>query len=177
MRKRNLWIAAGLLLLLSDRNLPAQATQVPGPTPGRFEIYYETGQGDPDTLRVQPGDFDAFDSEKKERVYDAIGGQVRYRAELTDAERKRILDAVLQNNLPAIKADFTTLLKSDPYMVGRLRINIDGRISEIRFDRLYGRIITDDGEWTRLRNVLAVVEDILSTRDEQQTLPRHKGYK
>ena len=177
MRKQFPMIFAGLLLLLSIPGLPAQSVQVSAQMPSVFQIYYETGQGDPETNRVLPGDFDAFDSEKNERVFDAVGGQVKYRAELTDAERKRIQDAVLQNNLPSIKATFATTLKSDPYMVGRLRINIDGRISEIRFDRLYGRNITDDNEWTRLRNVLAVVEDILSTRDEQQTLPRHKGYK
>jgi len=165
------------LIILYSVALTAQNAQAPAPVPGRFEIYYETGQGDPETNRVLPGDFDAFDSEKKERVFDAVGGQVRYRVELTDAERKSIRDSVVQNNLPAIKSEFTTPMKSDPYMVGRLRIDMDGRISEIRFDRLYGRTITNDAEWTRLRSVIAVLENVLSDKDEQQTLPRHKGYK
>ena len=176
MRKRILMIAAGLLLL-SDRGLPAQDAQAPTPLPNRFEIYYEQGWGGPvaSSNSVETEEYDAFDSAKKVRRYDAQGGQVQYQAELSNSERKAIYDAIRQNDLLAVKNEFT-VLGVHPNIVGRLRIEIDGDIKEIRFKSAYGRVVTGDTEWTRLRKVLDVIENILKAKDQQQTLPRHKAY-
>lgn len=70
-------------------------------------IYLEEGPGNPATKAVESGLYDAFDSAKKQRVYDANGGQVKYHAELTDSERKAIYEAILQNNLLAVRNEFT----------------------------------------------------------------------
>jgi uncharacterized protein YdhG (YjbR/CyaY superfamily) len=146
--------------------------------PKRFEIYYETGVGDHRTANVSPGDFDAFDSERHERVYDAQGGQVKYRAELTADEASKIYQSVVQNNILAGKRDFTNMgnLSMDPFSVGRLRIDVDGQVTEFRFARAYGRVHPEDADWLRLQNVTAIIESILKEKDGKQTLPRHKIY-
>ena len=178
MLKRTVLIAGMFLVILSDVSLRAQSAQAPTQMPKRFEIYYEAGAGPSNSNSVGPGNFDAFDSEKKQRVFDARGGQVTYEAELTAGERAKIYNAISENKLFDVKHDFTNLRNRDvdPNMVGRLRFDVDGRIKEIRFKRAYGVVVTGDSEWTRFRNVLDVIESVLKAKDKKQDLPRHNVY-
>ena len=149
--------------------LVAQTTQPPIQIPKRFEIYYELG------LQNGPPHYDSFDSEKKERVFDAQGGQIKYKAELSDAEKTKIYEAVLKNNLLAIGNVFSDLGNRvlEPAVAGRFRIDIDGQIKETLFHPAFPRFNPGNTEWTRLRSVLDVVESILNSKDRQQPLPPH----
>jgi hypothetical protein len=178
-------VLALLCVACRGHQLKPQSTS----TPKRFEIYYETGPGDPLTNKPIPGQYDAFDSEKKERGFDAAGGQIRYRAELSAGEAGAIYDAILKNDILKGRKDFTPLgdhrrseldrlevLQARPYFVGMLRVEIDGQSTEIRFSEAYGAAHSDDGEWTRFRNVIDVVESILREKDRKEALPPHKAY-
>ena len=136
--------------------------------PKRFEIYFE--------LRA-----DTFDSEKKTRVFDAVGGRITYKAELTDEEKKMAYEAIVQNNLLAVKNSFTDLgnVTVESVLLGKLRLKIDGATKEIRYNSAYGWVRengTPDEEWTRLRRVLDVIESILRAKDSKQKLPPHQLY-
>lgn len=61
-------------------------------------------------------------------------------------------------------------------MVGRLRLNIDGIFKEISYSSYYRLENPNDSGWTRLRNVLDVIEGILEAIDAKQHLPPHNGY-
>ena len=154
-------------MLLLQQALPAQTAKAV-PLPKRFEVYYE--------LRA-----DTFDSEKKTRVFDAVGGQITYNAELTNEEKQKTYEAIVQNNLLKVKNSFTDLgnVNVEPASLGKLRLKIDGTTKEIRFNSAYGWAKggnTPDEEWTRLRNVLDVIERILRDKDRQQKLPPHQLY-
>lgn len=115
---------------------PPTLSQTPIQMPKRFEIYYETGV-------VGSGFFDAFDSEKKERVFDAQGGQVRYRAEMTTEDASKIFQAIQQNNIILATKDFTNMgnISVQPAAYGLLRIHIDGQVTEFRFKKRTARLI------------------------------------
>ena len=184
MLKHSLKTWPMLLVLLFNQGLIGRTGQTTVQMPKRFEIYYEIGIGVSNSNSVSSGSYDAFDSEKKQRVFDAFGGQVSYPAELSDNERLRIYQAISDNKLFDIKDDFTNLgnVFVHPNIVGRLQIDVDGRIKEVRFKRACSRLMTRgtvttcDSDWTRLQNVLDVIEGILKTKDLKQPLPRHKIY-
>jgi hypothetical protein len=166
-----------VVLFVRDGSSVQTPQRTPIQMPQQFELYLEEGRGDPATNAVESGRYDAYDSAKKQRLYDANGGQVRYQAELTDSERKMVYEAVLQNNLLALRNDFTLVnSRVSPNMIGRLRLNIDGIIKEIKYSPYYHLENPNDSGWIRLRNVLDVIEGILKTKDAKQNLPRHNGY-
>ncbi len=182
--KRTLTIGTLNAVLLFNIGLIAGSRQGPIQLPKRFEIYYEVGLSASNSNSVGSSSYDVFDSEKKQRVFDAFGGQVTYQAQLTDDERVKIYQAISDNRLFEVKDDFTNLGNTivHPNIVGRLRFDVDGRIKEIRFKRACGRLVsgggvtTCDSDWPRLENVLNVIEVLLKAKDQKQNLPRHNTY-
>ena len=173
-----------LLGLLFACGIRGQKT---APLPKQFELLYEEGLGDTRTGTVHAESYDGFDSEKKVRSVDTEGGQTKYKAELTDGERNTIFQAVAENDILSIKTDFTNLCGREfqPSLVGRLRLKIEGKVTEIRFNSNYGRSAGQASarcpfgaveDWTRFRKVLDVLQDILKSRDDKQKLRPHKGY-
>jgi hypothetical protein len=101
--------------------------------PKAFQIYYEVG---PPVASLA----DTFDSEKNTRTVAGEKGMITYSAELTDSEKSSIYAAIVQNDLLTIKDNFPKSPTWDiqPEPVGRLRLTIDGKTKEIRFNLAHG---------------------------------------
>jgi len=175
MSKATIIRGAGLLLLLVWPGLRAQNPGIPIPMPKQFEFSLEEGLGDFATKTVIPGRHDAFDSAQKTRVFDARGGPITYKVEFTEIEMKRVYEAVLENNLVTLSGDFSTI-RTMPFIVGRLRLNVEGNIKEILYSPHYKLEHPNDSGWTRLKMVLDLIEEILKTKDASHNMPRHSSY-
>jgi hypothetical protein len=152
--------------------------------PQKFEFLYEEGHGETYAEMVRRGRYDGYDSEKQLRYVDTVGEQTTYKAQLSEDERKAIYEAVI--GLPAVKTDFMdTNVVFEPSSVGRLQLKIDGKVTEIRFDPNYGRVAAREpqrfpasarDDWARLRKALDIINGILKSKDEKQTLRQRNGY-
>ncbi len=184
----------GKALLLATVFLQGLLAQSPQPTvqiPKEFQIYYEVG---PPVTSLA----DTFDSEKKTRTVAGAKGIITYSAELTDSEKLSIYAAILQNDLLVIKESFppSTNWRIDPETAGRLRLTIDGKTKDVRFNSAYGCPGSSTGnednelsayfaqiaqargvspspcvpdlEWIRFNRVLVVIDGILKAKDDQQ---------
>jgi len=183
--------SALLFVTVFLQGLYAQSPQPTVQIPKGFQIYYEVGPPPPITS------LDTFDSEKKTRTVAAEKGMITYSAELTDSEKLSIYAAVQSNDLLSIKDDFpnSPTWRIDPGTAGRLRLTIDGRTKEIRFNLAYGcpGVSSDTGtgselsiyfeqlaqargmppcvsdpEWFRFNKVRVVIDGILKAKDDQQ---------
>jgi len=180
-----------LLLIVFPQVLFAQSRQSTSQTPKPLQIYYEVGP-------PFAGHADTFDSEKKTRTVEASKGRTTYSAELTESDKSSLHAAIVQNDLLTIKDNFPRSPYWDiqPETVGVLRLTIDGKSKEIRFNEAYGCMGTGsdlkngeddlvkylaqlaqargmppcvpDPEWTRFTNVRTVIDAILKVKDDQQ---------
>jgi len=181
---------ASLTMLLLFQH--ASYTQTPVvQTPKAFQIYYEVGPS-------VTSHTDTFDSEKKTRTVAAEKGMITYSAELTENEKTSLYAAIVQNDLLSIKDNFPKSPDWDiqPETAGRLRLSIDGKTKDIRFNLAYGCPGTSNGtgkdtddllaylaqlaqargmppcvpdpEWPRFNNVRSVIDAILKAKDDQQ---------
>jgi hypothetical protein len=124
--------AASLIMLLLIQH--ASYAQMPVvQLPKAFQIYYEVG---PPVASLA----DTFDSEKNTRTVAAEKGMINYSAELTESEKSSIFAAIVQNDLLTVKDNFpkSSNFYIDPETAGRLRLTIDGKTKDIRFNLAYG---------------------------------------
>jgi hypothetical protein len=173
--------------------LQGMVAQSPQPTvqmPKVFQIYYEVGP-------AVASHADTFDSEKKTRTVAGAKGMTTYSAELTENEKSSIYAAIVQNDLLTIKDNFPKSPNWDiqPETAGRLRLTIDGKTKDIRFNLAYGCFGTSttgndsddlvkylsqlaqahgmppcvpDPEWPRFNNVRSLIDSILKRKDDEQ---------
>jgi len=166
------------------------------PAPKLFQIYYEVG---PPVASLA----DTFDSEKKTRTVAGTNGMITSSAELTENEKSAIYAAIVKNDLLTIKDNFPKPRDwyIQPETAGRLRLVIDGKTKEIRFnlgagceastgkdeDDLFtylaqlaqirgGSPCVPDPEWPRFNNVRRIIEGILKAKDDQQHIAHRETF-
>lgn len=191
MNSNHVYGRASLLVTVFLHGVFAQSPQPTVEMPKTFQIYYEVG---PPAASLA----DTFDREKNTRTVAGAKGMITYSAELTESEKSSIYAAIVKNDLLTIKDNFPKSPNWDiqPETAGRLRLTVDGRTKDIRFNLAYGcpgsssdteKDIDDlftyleqlvqapgmppcvpDPEWPRLNNVRRVIDAILKAKDDQQ---------
>jgi hypothetical protein len=170
-------ITLGLLALLIIAIIAisgcTQKVQIPNEPTYQFDIYYSFGVGEINILDTKNNLY------TKDMVCDP---SKEYDFKLTDYEKTEIHNSILQNDLFNIKDDFTENCDESgicqevtPLSTATLIITIDEKIETIKYSANY--IFPDDPELQKFQNVVMVIQDIISQKEEEMNIkPPTCGY-
>ncbi len=150
-----------------------QKVQIPSEPTSQFDIYYSFGVGEKNILDTKNNLY------TKDMICDP---SKEYDFKLTDSEKTEIHNSILQNDLFNIKEDFTEycdergICKSvGPLSTATLIITTDEKSKTIKYSADY--IFKDDPELQKFQNVVRVIQDIISQKEEKMNIEQPKcGY-
>jgi hypothetical protein len=142
-------------------------------TTSKIEVYYSFGVGEKNILDIKN------DVYVKDMVCDS---SKEYDFQLTEPEKTKIYASILENNLLAIKDDFTKNCDEkgicqnvEPLSTATIKISTSNGTKTIKWSASY--VNEDDPELKRFQNVTKIIEDIISQKEKTMNIEQPEcGY-
>lgn len=154
------------IMVISGCTQKGQEGQIPSESTSQFDVYYSFGVGEKNILDTKNNLY------TKDMICDP---SKEYDFKLTDSEKTEIYDSVLENDLWNIKDDFTEncdesgICQSiEPLSTATLTITTDEKTKTIKYSENY--IFKDDPELQKFQNVVGVLQNIISQREEAMNI-------
>ncbi len=150
----------------------AQKIETPSEPASQYDLYYSFGVGEKNILDTKNNLY------VKDMVCDP---SKKYDFQLTGAEKTKIYNSILENDLFNIKDEFTEncdwrgCQEVTPLSISTLKITVDSKTKTIKWRANY--INKDDPELKRFRNVVNVIQNIISQKEKEMNIEQPKcGY-
>ena len=164
-QKITLGLLALLIITIIFISGCTQKIQIPSEPTSQFDIYYSFGVGEKNIL----------DTKNNLYVKDMVCDPSKeYDFKLTDSEKTEIHNSILQNDLFNIKDEFTKncglsgCQEVTPLSTATLKITVDDKTKIIKWSANY--IFKDDPELQKFQNVVRVIQDIISQKEEEMNI-------